>query len=58
MTVIKQTNIIDSVYVDVPKRDSSVCYEKITDNNFIDKTGKTHGIKFKMKPPNKDIKNI
>lgn len=35
MTAIKQTNIIDSVYVDVPKRDSSVCYEKITDNNFI-----------------------
>ena len=24
-----------------------------TDNSFIDNTGKTHGIKFKIKPPNK-----
>ena len=29
-----------------------------TDNSFIDKTGKTHGIKFKIKPPSIEIKSI
>ena len=27
-----------------------------TDNNFIDKTGKTHGIRFNIKPPKIDIR--
>ena len=32
--------------------------EFITDKSFIDKTGKTHGIRFKIKPPQKAIKTI
>lgn len=35
MSVINPSNIIDTVYIDVPKRDSSVGYEKITDSNFV-----------------------
>ena len=35
MSVINEKDIIKSVYVDVPKRDSSVCYEKINDTNFV-----------------------
>ena len=29
-----------------------------TDSNLIDKTGKTHGIKFNIKPPKIDISRI
>ena len=29
-----------------------------TDSNFIERTGKTHGIKFKIKPPRIDIRII
>ena len=29
----------------------------ITDNNFKDNTGKTHGIRFKINPPNSEIRS-
>ena len=29
----------------------------ITDNNFNDNTGNTHGIRFKINPPNSEIKS-
>ena len=32
-------------------------YSVQTDNNFKDNTGKTHGMKFKINPPNSEIKS-